>query len=233
MDSTDHSHVPFVVILVRALDDWKKSVRFSFIQARVYSWLIHILQHDDKLPKTYAERQEFKNTIIAMRRKVDEENFEEAISQAYRAHTETKVPFDVAELFSDSGLTSLSPSSPPFFHLLAALKEFSEQPPFTLPLSATLPDMHSETSGYVHLQKLYKAQAEKEKQKFVAILKARGVDAQPDMVDEFVRNAHALKIIRGRSWESFDEDKKTLGQSSESEVLAAADFGFLSGCSEL
>ena len=29
MNSTDHSHVPFVVILVRALDDWKNSVRLT------------------------------------------------------------------------------------------------------------------------------------------------------------------------------------------------------------
>ena len=163
------------------------------------------------MPKTYAEHQEFKNAVTAMRHKIDEENFEEAISKAYRAHTETKVPFDIAELFSDPGLTSLSPSSPPFFHLLSALKEFTERPPHTLPLSASLPDMHSETSGYVHLQNLYKKQAEKEKQQFVEILKSRGVDAQPDMVDEFVKNAHALKIVRGRSWESFDKDPKALG----------------------
>lgn len=26
MDPTDHGHVPYVIILVRALDDWKKSV---------------------------------------------------------------------------------------------------------------------------------------------------------------------------------------------------------------
>lgn len=27
MDPTDHTHVPYVVILVRALEDWKKTVR--------------------------------------------------------------------------------------------------------------------------------------------------------------------------------------------------------------
>lgn len=26
LDSTDHSHVPYVIILVRALEDWKKMV---------------------------------------------------------------------------------------------------------------------------------------------------------------------------------------------------------------
>lgn len=27
MDPTDHGHLPYVIILVRVLDDWKKSVR--------------------------------------------------------------------------------------------------------------------------------------------------------------------------------------------------------------
>ena len=29
MDPTDHSHVPYVVLLVRVLDDWKKAVSIS------------------------------------------------------------------------------------------------------------------------------------------------------------------------------------------------------------
>jgi len=32
MDSTEHGHIPYVVILVRALEDWKKSVRISFFR---------------------------------------------------------------------------------------------------------------------------------------------------------------------------------------------------------
>lgn len=167
------------------------------------------------MPITDAECKEFKNAIAAMKHKYDEENFDEAISQAYRAHSETKVPFDILNLFSDPGLTSLSPSSPPFFHLLAALKDFTERSsiPNALPLSATLPDMKADTKSYIHLQKLYKARAEKEKQEFIQILEARGVDAQPEMVDEFVKNAHGLRIIRGRSWESFDSDPKALGKA--------------------
>ena len=34
MDPTDHGHVPYVVILVRALEDWKRSVRF--LSTRIY-----------------------------------------------------------------------------------------------------------------------------------------------------------------------------------------------------
>jgi len=30
MDSMEHSHIPYVVILVRILDDWKKEVHMEF-----------------------------------------------------------------------------------------------------------------------------------------------------------------------------------------------------------
>ena len=31
MDVTDHGHIPYVVILVRALEDWKKAVSSSIL----------------------------------------------------------------------------------------------------------------------------------------------------------------------------------------------------------
>ena len=34
MDPTAHSHVPFVVILVRAMDDWRKTVRAFVTQSQ-------------------------------------------------------------------------------------------------------------------------------------------------------------------------------------------------------
>ncbi|KAL5504879.1 hypothetical protein ACEPAH_7542 [Sanghuangporus vaninii] len=192
MDITDHGHIPYTVILVRALDIWKQS-------------------HDGQPPKSSADRAAFKNSILAMKRKLDEENFDEAFAQAYRAWTETKVPFDIAQLFEDSALKNLTPTSPPFFHLLAALRTFTEQPPYTLPLSANLPDMKADTKSYVHLQKLYKAHAEEEKARFKGILKDRGIQIDSTMVDEFIRNAHGLKIVRGHRWGALDENPETIG----------------------
>ena len=150
-----------------------------------------------------------------MKKKADEENFDEAVQQSYRAWTETKVPSEISDLFADPSLTSLSPSSSPFFHLLSALQEFvSHSPEKALPLSSTLPDMKSDTANYIHLQKLYKARAEEEKAQFAAILKNRGVQVDWTMIDEFVRNAHGLKIIRGKRWGSFLEDPATIGINS-------------------
>lgn len=75
-----------------------------------------------------------------------------------------------------------------------------------LPLSATLPDLKSDTTSYIHLQNLYKAQAQAEKAQFVQILEDVRIKAgvsQPIptvLVDEFVKNCHQLKILKGKQF---------------------------------
>ncbi|KZV83526.1 hypothetical protein EXIGLDRAFT_842890 [Exidia glandulosa HHB12029] len=191
MDLVEFEHVPYVVILVRVLEEWKKA-------------------HGGQAPKTADERKAFKQQIAGMQRKHDEENFEEAEAQAYRAWATTSVPSDVAALFADPGLIGLKPDSPPFFHLLDALKRFTERPPHVLPLSATLPDMKSDTKQYVHLQRLYKARAEEEKEEFKKLL---GVQIHDGLVSEFVKNAHGIKILRGRRWGALDEEEGDLANA--------------------
>ncbi|KAF8178494.1 hypothetical protein BJ912DRAFT_664925 [Pholiota molesta] len=189
MDVTDHAHVPYVIILVRLLEEWKKA-------------------HNGSPPSTYAEKQEFKKSILAMRKKSDEENFEEAEAQAYRAWTTTSVPSEIRALFQDPKVLALAPSSAPFFHLVHALKRFTEEhPSHTLPLTSTLPDMKASTESYIHLQKLYKARAEEEKAVFKSYLQ---VPVEEDVVDAFVKNSHALKLLRGKKWGALDADPKAL-----------------------
>jgi hypothetical protein len=69
--------------------------------------------------------------------------------------------------------------------------------------------MKSDTQNYIQLQRLYKARAEEEKQAFKNYLQAPVDDA---MIDSFVKNAHALVVLRGKPWGAFDEDKAALGK---------------------
>lgn len=170
MDTTDHGHIPYVYILVRALDDWRAA-------------------HDGLPPQTYAEKQEFKSILSAQKRTPDEENFDEAFAQAYRAWTPTDVPSHLVELFSDVGRPPT-----PFGHLLEALRLFSKHPPHVLPLSATLPDMKSDTEGYVCLQNLYRTQAAEELKQFRALLP---VSIDDGLVNLFVKNTHAVQLLKG------------------------------------
>lgn len=142
----------------------------------------------------------------AQKRNSDEENFDEAIAQAYRAWTPTVAPPHLVELFTDNTIPST-----PFGHLLAALRSFTERPPHVLPLSATLPDMKSDTESYVRLQNLYRTQVAEEREQFRALL---SVPVQSDLVDLFVKNAHGVQLLKGACYSVLDAAPEKLSKSS-------------------
>ncbi|KAJ7594896.1 hypothetical protein C8J56DRAFT_927884 [Mycena floridula] len=186
MDPTDHGHVPYVVILVRALEDWKK-------------------QHNNLPPSTSAEKAAFKASIRAMRFKdKDEENFDEAEAQAYRCWGVTGVPSEVKELLDDPAVLAtsekMSPDTATFVHLLSALRAFTQLPPHVLPLSSTLPDMKANTESYVQLQRIYKEGAERDKAVFKGLLEKETSDIDSTTIESFVKNCHAVKMMKGKRW---------------------------------
>ena len=71
--------------------------------------------------------------------------------------------------------------------------------------------MKADTSSYVHLQKLYKARAEEEKEIFKSFLQDAPMDISDTAIDEFVKNAHGIKILRGSQWGSLDRVPAALG----------------------
>lgn len=75
MDSMEHSHIPFVVLLVRAASQWKDKVSRR-VRPRTDG------QHGGKLP-VYEQKDEFKAFLNAGRRKGDEENYQEAEEKAF------------------------------------------------------------------------------------------------------------------------------------------------------
>jgi len=180
--------------------------------------------HDGKVPKTYQEKQTFKQAVQSMKIKADEENFEEAEAQAYRCWTETTIPSEIATLLSDPVLSQLSLDSPQFYHLLEALRQFTLQPPYTLPLTSTLPDMKADTTNYIHLQRLYKIKAEEDKKIFRGLVR---VPVDEAVVDLFVRNAHHLMLMRGTKWGQLDKDTAAMVSSiSEAPDSAAVHLAF-------
>lgn len=142
-----------------------------------------------------------------MKVKPDEENFEEAEAQAYRSWTPTTIPSDITSLLSSLSLSSVTPSSPPFERLLAALSRFAIKNG-VLPLSATLPDMKADTANYIKLQNMYKQRAEEEKAEFRGYVQG---EVNGALLDSFVKNAHALKVLKGKRFGVFDGDKEGIG----------------------
>jgi NEDD8-activating enzyme E1 regulatory subunit len=212
IDQTTHAHVPFIYILIQASAKWRA-------------------QHNDTLPKTFAERKAFQRFIEEMKVKIDEENFDEASAQAFRVAPQP-IPSSIMKLFNDPILDNLNSESKPFFHLLAALKEYvmtQEEGKRTLPLSSTLPDIKCDTKSYVELQTLYKDRAREERDAFKSVLVKRlegynnqvneaellaSVGITEGLIDDFVKNSHGLVVLRSEMYGAIDKNAAALGKSS-------------------
>ncbi|KAI0084996.1 hypothetical protein BDY19DRAFT_968441 [Irpex rosettiformis] len=201
VDPTEHAHIPFPIILIKEADAWRK-------------------EHDGNLPISYAEQKLFKAQVIARQKKLDEENFEEAEGQAVRMWSEKPVSSDISTLLTFASPAETLPKANYAFHaLLETLKLFVSHPngPGALPLTSTLPDMRTDTESYVKIQKMYKEQARAENALFKKILKEAFPDLSIDegLVDAFVKNAHHLKLIRGRKFGDFDRQRTELQSGLE------------------
>ncbi|OZJ06235.1 hypothetical protein BZG36_00820 [Bifiguratus adelaidae] len=194
-DSMEHGNIPFVVILLRYMDLWKKS-------------------HGGGIPKTYAEKQEFKKLIRSGVRFQEEENFEEAESNVMKACTLTKIPREIEQIFQDEKCQNVTSESPNFWLICRAVRDFiEEEGNGLLPLSGTLPDMKSDTKGYVQLQNVYRQKAQQD----IAAVRAhlenvlRHLELPPDSVphvelESFCKHAAYIKVIRYRT---LDEEIET------------------------
>ena len=142
MDVQQHAHVPYPVLLIRALQEWKAA-------------------KGSDLPANFAEKEEFKTLIKGMARSFhDELNFAEAVDNAYTAYVPpVAVPDDVADLLTLPSATNVTAASPPFFLLLHTLKKYLEQHKLP-PINGSIPDMTSLTDDYVELQTIYHTQAQ-------------------------------------------------------------------------
>ncbi|WVR06064.1 hypothetical protein IAU60_003092 [Kwoniella sp. DSM 27419] len=205
MDSMEHSHIPWVVLLVRAASLWKES-------------------HEGRLPETSEEKAQFKNQLKAEKAKGDEENFDEALAQAYRVWMKSEVPWEVSQLLEDDSVKNISSASKNLHILLHTLSRYLSSPPHLPPTSPSLPDMHSSTTSYVALQNLYKSQYRSDLSTFrgllAEVLRQIGLpeDAIPDEeVEGFVKNVGGVGMIKGRP---LRESKEGKGQTA----IEIADF---------
>ncbi|CAG8447319.1 7759_t:CDS:10 [Cetraspora pellucida] len=188
MDNMDHGHIPYVVILLKYLDQWKKD-------------------HDGKLPSTSAEKKQFKQLIESGRRNTDEENFNEALANAWRVFTPTKVTSQVQEIFNDSACESITANSSNFWIITRAIRDFvTNEGQGLLPLAGTVPDMKADTSTYVTLQTIYRQKAKTDiatvRSHVDKILSSIGRTSDfihDDEIVSFCKHAAFIQVIRYRS----------------------------------
>ncbi|WVQ61992.1 uncharacterized protein L199_000125 [Kwoniella botswanensis] len=201
MDSMEHSHIPWVILLVRAASIWKES-------------------HGGKLPETSEEKAEFKELLKKDKVKGDEENYEEALAQAYRVWSKSEVPWEIKQLLEDDSVKNISSSSKNLHILLHTLSQYTATPPHLPPTSPSLPDMHSSTTSYVHLQNLYKKEYQSDLARFktllAEVLQKIGLEdgTIPDEeVEGFVKNVGGVGMIKGTPLRERKEGKGLIAQS--------------------
>lgn len=167
LENHQHGHVPYPIILKKAANAWRSN-------------------HGDKLPTSFAEKQEFKESVKAMSRDYNKElNFNEAVDQSYLAYTEREVFFP-----EDQDPTST------IGVLYKGLKAFMEKSKGRPPLNGAIPDMTSSTDSYIALQQIYKTQAEQDLQEMISLCSG-GVSEES--VISFCANVFSVDQISTRS----------------------------------
>ena len=203
-DTSEHSHIPFPVILIKKLIEWQAA-------------------NDGKLP-TSKDRDAFVKLINASRLagNPDAENFDEAIAAlgkhlwrplASNGVGGGGVPDEVQAMFKDAACSDLTPSSTNFWILVRALREFvAASPTQSLPLSGSVPDMKATSSGYIKLQNTYRSKSLQDLAQFKQLVSETcniaGVEGKiaEDEIEAFVKHAGYLKLIRGRSQRQRDQE---------------------------
>ncbi len=193
-----HGHIPFVIILCKAMD----------------KWLLESKSSDNLPPKTFAEKQEFKKMIQSMSRNYDMElNFQEAVTNASLVYTTLDIPCEVEELLenAEEHLRDETYALTSFDVLLVALKRFMKDNNGYPPLNGSIPDMTASTSYYIDLQNVYKTKAQKDEEQMKNIIasiveECGNASSMPSVSDEelctFCKNVYNLRITRTRSYTS-------------------------------
>lgn len=185
LDEIDHAHVPYVIILIKALNLWK-------------------LDHNGKPPSNYADKQKFKKYIENMSNdKFSEENFIEASQMIHRALKVTQIPHSIEKLFQSPNIIKIDQSTTLFWIFVKALKNFVEING-SLPLPGSLPDMVSDTQSYIKLQTIYRNKAIQDQELFTTeVMKLlHSLNLSPDATTQdsikaFCKNSQLLFVSEG------------------------------------
>lgn len=183
LDSQEHGHIPYPLILAKISAEWKAS-------------------HGGALPKTPQEKQEFRNTIRAASRDLNKEvNFEEAMQNSYLAYTEKEIDLDYLASLRDkvNALAPTNSSLKVFASLIDALDKFLKEHDNQPPLHGTIPDMTASTQWYVNLQKAYHDQAALDLEEMRRYLPSNEVSKE--VLTTFCQNVHNLELFEPRTLE--------------------------------
>jgi len=211
MDSTEHSHTPFVVILLQQLTKFKT-------------------EHS-KYPETRQEKEAFRSVVIRGSRNAQEENFAEAYRSANKYLIKPSIPSGTRTVLSDPHASNITASSSKFWIMANALKGFVEnEGKGSLPVMGSIPDMTASTQTYIDLQKIYQEKALADATAVETRVKATLAHLNKpnfistEEVKKFCKNSMFLQVLHYRS---FDDEHKSAKASTIGSELQNGSTGMI------
>ncbi|KAI1409055.1 hypothetical protein F5Y13DRAFT_96924 [Hypoxylon sp. FL1857] len=180
LDDHEHGHLPYVVILLHYLEEWRQS-------------------HNGQNPITYDDKTAFEKFVRSKARTNNpeggEENFQEAAVAINKNIKALELEPGVQELFNHQVSDEIERQSA--FWIIAKAIETFYRKHGCLPLPGALPDMKAQSSVYVKLQSIYKEKARRDAQEVLETARALpgGKDVDPAEVELFCKNARFVKLI--------------------------------------
>ncbi|KAI1329120.1 hypothetical protein F5Y16DRAFT_112564 [Xylariaceae sp. FL0255] len=212
LDDHEHGHLPYVVILLYYLKEWRES-------------------HGGNNPITYKEKAEFSKFVSAGARtssaEGEEENFQEAVTAINKNIKATELESGLEDVFNHPVLSEAERHSS-FWVIAGAIKLFYQKHG-CLPVPGSLPDMKARSSVYVKLQTLYKEKARSDAQEVLELARTSpgGEHVDPTEVELFCKNARFVKLINAKPkyldlGRTFDAEK---AKDAEAEAMKEATGG--------
>jgi amyloid beta precursor protein binding protein 1 len=189
LDDHDHGHIPYILLLLHYLDEWRKT------------------STNNRYPSTFKEKTAFRDLVRSGARTSNpeggEENFDEAAAAVLKTITPPAIGSGCMEMLEAASQMKTDIRTPSFWLIAKAVKAFYERHR-VLPLPGSLPDMKAKSADYVELQNIYKAKARRDVAEVTASVRAlekelgRRTPSVPDAeIEAFCKNASHVKVVRG------------------------------------
>ena len=185
MNSHDKGHVPYICLLLHYLEEWKE-------------------RHGGKVPETYREKQEFRDSFVR-KGSLDEENFDEACAAVLKSLNPPSPTSTVRDILNAPEAGDLSATSPPFWVIANAIQQFYSTHG-ELPLPGAVPDMKAQSADYIRLQNIYKNKAREDCAEVVNTVRQleKSTGRSPKLaiddkeIENFCKGAAHIHLVRGR-----------------------------------
>jgi amyloid beta precursor protein binding protein 1 len=188
LDDHDHGHIPYVVLLLHYLAEWRKN------------------STNNTDPSTFKEKTALRDLVRSGARTSNpeggEENYDEAAAAVLKTITPPTIGSGCSEMLETAQRMKIDKYTPHFWLVADAVNTFYTKYG-VLPLPGSLPDMKAKSADYVKLQNIYKAKARKDVAEVTASVRAleeksgQSTPVPDAEIEASCKNASHVKVVRG------------------------------------